>query len=102
MIEVTIRKTDSDHNPVLARITIENLTQGDGETADYSIRFGVEKSDAVGLHQRAIYGFPRKRYNALALVRQALNTLEPEELILGGDLNEADPAPRRLNWRHFL
>ncbi len=96
MIEVIIRVAGGKE---LGKITVENITDGDGETADYSVRFGIDKIRAVGLYQRGIYAFPRKEYNVLALLLQALNTLEPEELKLDGNLNEKH---RSLGWRHFF
>ena len=66
----------------LARIEIENMTDGDLDFADYSIRFGVERGRGIGLYQRGIHLFPRKEYNVLALLIQALSTLSPEELKL--------------------
>ena len=96
MIEVIIRIKGGKE---LGKITIENLVGEDTEYAEYSVRFGVDKAMGVGLHQRGIWGFPRRQYNVLALLLQALNTLEPEELKLHGDLNDKH---RSLGWRHFF
>lgn len=88
MIEVIILKNGEP----LGHIEIKNL---DGETgaplADYSVKFAVERGSAVGLHARHVDLFPRRQYNVLALVRQALMTLEPKELKLeeGFDVDEA-------------
>lgn len=103
MIEVIIRVKDAVNTPALARIEIENLSGYDSDTADYSVRFGVDKKDALGLHQRGIHAFPRKKYNVLALVRQALMTLEERDLELDGGLFEDVPPERHaIDWRRFF
>ena len=79
MIEVIIRHKGSKVE--LARIEIENLT-GAVDEADYSVRFGVERGTGVGLHRRMVQRFPRMKYNVLALIKQALATLEEDELKL--------------------
>ena len=66
----------------LGKITLEKITDHPDGSADYSARFAVDRVGAVGMHQRVIHGFPRTEYNVLALLLQALNTLEPEELSL--------------------
>lgn len=97
-IEVVIRHKESGTD--LARIDIENLTDNADDLADYSVRFGVEKIDSVGIHQRAMHNFPRLKYNVLGLVLQALNTLEPSELELEGNLGGGLPKRGKLGW-HF-
>jgi len=69
----------------LGRINIENVSGVDDEHGDYSVKFGVERIASVGIHRRSVLNFPRKQYNVLALLRQALNTLEPYELKLDGE-----------------
>lgn len=88
MIEVIIRNPATDTE--LARITIKNIEGETGDLASYSVKFAVERGTAVGLHQRAIDNFPRKKYNVLALLRQALATLEPKELELERDFDPDD------------
>ena len=83
MIEVIILHKETQTE--LARLEIENVTPGDGEYADYSVQLGVEKGRSVGVHQRGIFGFPRKQYNVLALVLQALNSLDPRDLQFDGE-----------------
>lgn len=100
MIEVLI--THRESGAELGRIHIENVSE-DGEFGDYSIQFGVEKIASIGLHQRAIMNFPRKRYNVLALLRQALETLEPRDLELDGKFEDRTYTKRRsLLRRGFL
>ncbi len=77
MIKVSIQTLDGRE---IALIKIEKLTEGDSEFADYSVRFSVARDDGIGLHQRAIRNFPRKKANVLALFRQALATLDEREL----------------------
>jgi hypothetical protein len=96
-IEVVIRHKGSEVE--LARIEIENVgvspyVEGDTvhSTGDYSIRFGVHKGEGTGLHQRGIYGFPRTKFNVLALLLQALNTLEPSELEFVGEWDTRPPV----------
>lgn len=86
VIEVIVRHVGSGAE--LAKVTIENLTEGDGDLADYSVRFGVEKGRSVGVHQRGVFAFPRKKYNVLALLLQALNTLDPRELEWDGEWDQ--------------
>lgn len=87
MIEVLVLKNSQP----MARVEIKNVETHEDGTADYSVRFGVERGSAVGLHRRLIFGFPRKRLNALALVRLALESLNEKELELerGFDPDEA-------------
>lgn len=82
MIVVTLQVEPGEYE--IGRIEIENVQVNEDGTADYAIRFGVEKIAGVGMHTRAIFGFPREKYNVLALLRQALETLEPEDLELNG------------------
>lgn len=101
MIEVIILKDDEP----LAHVQIKKVVESvDGQFADYSVKYAVERGSAVGLHQRSIDLFPRMHYNVLALVRQALLTLEPKELKLedGFDVDEASVSQdlaRRLGSR---
>lgn len=97
-IEVVIRHKDSQVE--LAHIEIENVGGGMQPTdkpdeleefGDYSVRFGVHKGRGTGFHQRGIHSFPRKRYNVLALLLQALNTLDPSELEYVGDWDKRAP-----------
>lgn len=82
MIEVKITK---DGQPI-AHMEIKHIP--DVEPVDlpnwatYKIKYAVERGTAVGMHTRTIYGFPRKYYNVLALVLQALNALSEKELKL--------------------
>ena len=101
MIEVIIRHAESERE--LGRVTIEKVSDSAGEYGDYSIRFAVDKIRAVGIHQRGLHGFPRTKYNVLALLLQALNTLLPEELEFDGEWEEGtvDKGPKRLK-RGFL
>ena len=104
MIEVIIRHKGSGVE--LGRIDIENLTEdADADVADYSVRFGVERIGSVGVHQRGVLAFPRKKYNVLALLRQALATLEPNELELEGDFEKRTYKKHNmlgLPWRLHL
>lgn len=101
MIEVIIRHAGSERE--LGRIEIENVSDSAGEYGDYSIRFAVDKIRAVGIHQRGLHGFPRTKYNVLALLLQALNTLLPDELKFDGEWEEGsvDKGPKRLK-RGFM
>lgn len=82
MIEVTVTIKGTKHE--LARISIENLGSAD-EFGDYSVRFGVDTGSGFAVYQRSVEHFPRRRYNALALLRIALSTLEEKELTLDSD-----------------
>lgn len=85
MIEVSIKHDGRE----LARIKIEHLGPG-GDFSDYSIQFGVDTAEGFAVYQRAVEHFPRRKFNALALLRIALATLEEKELSL-----DADPDARR-------
>lgn len=91
MIEVIIRHQGTQQE--LGRITIEN-TGGTEELGDYAIKFGVEKIASVGIHTRGIWGFPRLQYNVLALLKQALDSLDEDELRLKGGASSSDLARR--------
>lgn len=94
MIEVLIRHKGSQTE--LGRIEIENISDEASDLGDYSIKFAVERVAAVGLHRRSMLAFPRRRYNVLGLLLQALNTLAPDELRLedGSDI-DGDGLPKR-------
>lgn len=88
MIEVTIK----DDYGELGRIRIDHI---DGtELADYTVEFAIDRHRAVGLHARSIRSFPRTKYNALALLKQALETLDPRELELERGTSASDLARR--------
>jgi hypothetical protein len=92
MIEVTVRVDEEE----LAYIRIENVETRTDQTADYAVYFAVNRAlGAVGIHRRGVAGFPRTKYNALALLRQALATLEPHELELEHGTTPKDLTPRR-------
>ena len=88
MIEVLVLKNSQP----IAKVEIKNVETNEDDTADYSVRFAVERGSAVGLHRRLIFRFPRKRLNALALVRLALESLNEKELELERDF-DPDEAP---------
>lgn len=92
-------------NREIALIRITNLEDSDDpEFGNYSIEFGVDTAEGFAVYQRSIEAFPRRKYNALALLRQALNTLDEKELRLDGDIDSPRPPDdagisRRLAWR---
>ena len=93
MIDVIIMHRES--NTELGRIIIENVsTQEDEAEGSYSVRFAVDRCGAVGVHQRGISHFPRLRYNVLALLLQALNTLDESELKLTDGTRSSNLARR--------
>ena len=100
-----IRVTAKIGTRELAVIRIENLEDSiDPEIGNYSIEFGVHTGDGYAVYQRQIEAFPRKKFNTLALIRQALNTLEEKELSLDGDIDIPSPpgdagVPRNLARR---
>lgn len=83
-------------NKELAKITVENVSDEAGEFGNYSVQIGVEKGKSVGIHQRGLIGFPRKKYNVLGLLLQALLTLDARELEWDGEW-ETPNAPLRKN-----
>jgi hypothetical protein len=78
----------------LAHIEVERDSEAHSTFGDYFVKYAVERGTAVGMHKRWIYHFPRKDYNALALVRQALMTLEPKELELESGFDPDQPEPK--------
>lgn len=93
MLEVNLTTRSGELE--LGRVLITNIEMHDDDTADYSVQFAVERCGAVGLHQRVIRHFPRTKYNALALLLQALNTLDPKELELEDGTDSSDLARRQ-------
>lgn len=85
----------------LATIDIVEVDQNPDDTCNYSIKFKVNKKSGVGLHQRGIFGFPSKKYNVLALLLQALNTLQEKEL-RHGEGSSADLARSERGARAAL
>ena len=90
-IEVIVRHKGTEVE--LARIEIENIG-GDTEYGDYSVRLLAHKGQGTGVHQRGITEFPRRRYNVLALLLQALNTLGPSELEFEGEWDTRPPLKK--------
>jgi hypothetical protein len=92
-VQINLDPQSGDDSYELAVIRIHQVkVTPDLEYGDYSVEFGVDTAEGFAVYRRAIYAFPRKRFNALALVRQALDTLYEEELNLDGDPD--DPASR--------
>lgn len=99
MIEVSIKSGDYE----VALIRITNLEDSlDPELGNYSIEFGVDTIAGFAVYQRSIEAFPRKKFNALALVRQALMTLEEKELSLDGDPDHRPRPPRHAGLSRYL
>lgn len=89
---------DGDHEA--AKITIEKLVFKTDGTADYSVRFAVDRGTGhVGIHQRVVEDFPRTKYNVLGLLALALQTLSPEELSLEHGTAASDLARRTRGSR---
>jgi hypothetical protein len=91
LIYVTV--TD-DYGTELARVRIENLSDGDPEWGRYSAEFAVERVGAIGLHRRSFI-FKRLHGNVLGLLQVALSTLSIEEL----ELENAPIGPSDLARR---
>lgn len=99
MIEVTINlETDTVKRP-LAKIRIKNddwhFSDESATEASYRAEFSLQDGDDFKLFSRKIYGFERKKYNALALLRAVLETLEEEELKLNGETDSGHMAWRQ-------
>lgn len=95
MIEVTVKMKGGKHE--LARIRITKV-ENRGDLADYSVQLAVDTGVGPAIYQRAVFNFPRKDLNILALIRLALETLEEKELKLDGDPDTSHPSDlaRRL------
>lgn len=98
MITVTVTKSGGKHE--LARIEIENVTGSTQETGEYSVRFVVDTGSGPAIYQRRIDSFFRRRYNVLALLRIALDTLMEKELSLDRDpdAHHSEQHRKRLPW----
>lgn len=100
MIEVSMMLGGGE----LAHVRIENMDDAlaNPEYGDYSIQFAVHTGEGVAMYQRSVYNFPRKQFNALALLKIALETLTEKELTLDldpdarGSSNLARRLPRTL------
>lgn len=68
----------------LCLIEIENVG-GTSAEGDYAVRFISSRGTAIGIHARSLHKFQRTKYNSLALLLQALSTLEESELRLESD-----------------
>ena len=87
MIRVLIQE---DGKP-LAELEIEQLDGGSPSSSDFSVRFASDNGGGVvDLRQRVLYGFNLAKYNVLALVSEALNLLELNEM--EWDVAPGDPA----------
>jgi hypothetical protein len=86
-----------DDGGQLAEIRIRRVdsTLPDEIAGDYQVRFAVRRgNDMVGMHQRGLVGFFRKKYNALGYVRAVLKLLTDEELELEPGVPPVDTSPR--------
>lgn len=90
MIEVLITNDYGE----LARMRISNL-DGDVDEASYSVEFAVNRVGDTALFQRGIFRFPRNKFNVLALLKQALETLDEGELKLDGTISPSDMERRQ-------
>lgn len=84
----------ADEHGELGRIEIEKVEDFPDDSADYAVRFAVERAGAIGLHRRPIYRFPRTTVNVLGLLLAALNTLDESELVLEDGTSASDLAGR--------
>lgn len=101
MIEVHIMSKGGTHELGVIRIT--NMEEsGDPEYGSYSVEFGVDTAAGFAIYQRSIYAFPRKRFNVLALLKQALETLDEKELSLDGDPDNQPCSPRDAGLSGYL
>jgi len=91
MIEVSVKVNGKE----VAVASIENVKMHADETADYVATFEVDRMGARGRHRRMLYGFPRTRYNALGLLKLALDSLNPQDLELETDGTGASDLARR-------
>jgi len=80
MLRCSVTQDDDE----LCFIEIENVG-GTSAEGDYVVRFVSSRGTAIGIHSRSIRQFPRTKYNSLALLLQALNTLSESELELESD-----------------
>ena len=91
MITVVVTGTHGE----LARIQDRERNRQCQETGTYSVRLAVQTGSGIAVYQRRIDSFFRRRYNVLALLRIALETLDEKELSL--DRNPDQDAGRSPN-----
>lgn len=94
MIEVSV-KIKGRHE--IARMRIENLEEGDDSNfGNYAVEIAVDNCNGeMKILQRSFFHFPRTKLNALALILQALNTLEEKEFYLEPSTDSSDLARRQ-------
>lgn len=96
MIRAQILHEDSDGVVTeIAAVRIERMDSGD-LYSDYVAEFVLNRgSGNTGLHRRSVLSYPRRKYNGLALLYQAIKTLDREALELDGDPDSSTVARRR-------
>lgn len=88
MITVEVKR---DGQPI-ALMEINNISEDNSEFADYKVHYAINRGSGMGLHNRIIYGFPRKYFNVFGLLLQSLNSLNEKDLKLERDF-DPDQAP---------
>jgi hypothetical protein len=84
-----------DGDEVLGEMRIECLTPFSTHGVnDYSVVFAADSGGGiVDLKRRVLYGFNTRKYNSLALVSQALNLLDLQDM----EMTDED-RPGRMAW----
>lgn len=82
-----VRVTD-DEGKELAELRIDYIGLVSPSEARYSVQVVTDRGDAIGLHQRAVY-YNFHLNNPLALVKLALDSLDPESF----ELEDEHPSP---------
>lgn len=95
MIEVAVRMDDGESTVPLANIRIKNYHRGSPDEGNYKVEIMVQHGDRIGLYTKQISGFDREHLNILALIKEALNQLDDEQLGLDSGALTADMARRQ-------
>jgi hypothetical protein len=91
MLTVSVKVNDLE----VAIVEIKNVQTNEDGTANYVATFEVDRMGARGRHRRRLFGFPRTQYNALGLLKLALDSLDPRDLELETDGTGTSDLARR-------
>lgn len=103
MYELVVRVTDASLDDLVASMHVREARRfGDGKYR-YDAEITVDRGSAIGVYRIHAYTDDALPANPLGVLRAVLNSLEPHQLTLEGDVvdssNDPDPGPPALEWR---